>query len=88
LFHFGSVNLFDEPEQAIAEFVRVVRNGGIVSWGDERLPASAPGGWRKLFLTRMNPGYLRQPPPIPVRLRNVRQYEVFGGYGYLVVATR
>ena len=88
LFHFGSVNLYDEPVQAIAEFVRVVRKGGIVSWGDEHLPATAPDGWKKRFLLRMNPGYLKLPPPIPTHLSNVKQTEVAGGYGYLVVANK
>jgi ubiquinone/menaquinone biosynthesis C-methylase UbiE len=88
LFHFGSVNLYNEPDQAIAEFVRVVRKGGIVSWGDEQFPATVPDGWKKRFLARMNPGYLRQPPAIPNRLSNVKQIEVFGGFAYLVIANK
>ena len=86
LFHFGGVNLFDEPGRALSEFVRVVRQGGIVSWGDEGFSPSVPDGWKKRFLTRMNPGYLRPPPPPPAGLTDLRRIEVFGGYGYLMVA--
>ena len=38
LFHFGGVNLFNDPEAALSEFVRVVREGGIVAWGDRSAP--------------------------------------------------
>ena len=86
LFHFGGVNLFDEPERALVEFVRVVRRGGIVSWGDEGFSESVPDSWKKRFLTRMNPGYLKQRPSIPSGLSNVKQLEVSGGYGFLIVA--
>ena len=88
LFHFGGVNLFDEPEQALSEFVRVVRFGGIVSWGDERFSPSIPEGWKKRFLARMNPGYLKQRPPVPKGLSDVKDLEVAAGYGYLIVATK
>jgi ubiquinone/menaquinone biosynthesis C-methylase UbiE len=88
LFHFGGVNLFDRPEAAISEFIRVVRTGGIVSWGDEHFSTSVPDGWKKRFLARMNPGYLQEPPSIPSRLSNLKQIEVFGGYGYLIVANK
>jgi ubiquinone/menaquinone biosynthesis C-methylase UbiE len=88
LFHFGSVNLYNEPDQAIAEFIRVVRKGGIVSWGDEHFSTSVPDGWKKRFLARMNPGYLKQPPSVPSGLSNLKELEVFGGFGYLVVATK
>jgi ubiquinone/menaquinone biosynthesis C-methylase UbiE len=88
LFHFGGVNLFDQPEAAISEFIRVVKKGGIVSWGDEHFSASIPDGWKKRFLARMNPGYLREPPSIPSRLSNLKQVEVFGGYGYLIIANK
>jgi ubiquinone/menaquinone biosynthesis C-methylase UbiE len=88
LFHFGGVNLFDEPEGALAEFVRVVRTGGIVSWGDEGSSSSIPDGWKKRFLTRMNPGYLKPRPPIPKGLSNIKQLEVSGGYGYLIIGNK
>jgi ubiquinone/menaquinone biosynthesis C-methylase UbiE len=88
LFHFGGVNLFDDPERALSEFVRVVRKGGVVSWGDEGFSPSIPDGWKKRFLLKMNPGYAKQRLPIPKGLANVRQLEVYGGFAYLVIANK
>jgi len=50
LFHFGGVNLFSEPDKALAEFVRVVRRDGLVSYGDE--------GFGKSYRTRCEGRYL------------------------------
>ena len=88
LFHFGGVNLFGEPERALKEFVRVVRKGGIVSWGDEGFSSSFPDGWKKRVLIRMNPGYLKQRLPIPQGLLNPQITEVCNGLGHLVVGNR
>jgi len=88
LFHFGGVNLFEEPDTAVHEFIRVVRKGGIVSWGDEHFSDSVPESWKKRFLARINPGYLKEPPSIPPVLPDVKQFEVFGGFGYLIVASK
>ena len=88
LFHFGGVNLFNEPERAIHEFVRVVKNGGIVSWGDEGFSMDYKDGLRKRVLTRMNPGYLKSRPAIPDSLTDVRTFTVYGGLGYLVVGKK
>jgi ubiquinone/menaquinone biosynthesis C-methylase UbiE len=90
LFHFGGVNLFSEPDKALAEFVRVVRKGGMVSWGDEQLSARYCDRhpWRSKILPRLNPGYARTPPAVPKALGEVRCHEVCEGLGYLVVARR
>jgi ubiquinone/menaquinone biosynthesis C-methylase UbiE len=88
LFHFGGVNLYNEPEKAINEFVRVVRKNGIVSWGDEAPAEKIPEGWKKKFLIKMNPGYLKKQPAIPDNLESVKEYEVYGGYGYLIVGIK
>lgn len=34
-FHFGGINLFDNPKRGIAEMTRVVKEGGRVVFGDE-----------------------------------------------------
>jgi SAM-dependent methyltransferase len=34
-FHFGGINLFDDPKRGIAEMTRVVKEGGRVVFGDE-----------------------------------------------------
>jgi ubiquinone/menaquinone biosynthesis C-methylase UbiE len=88
LFHFGGVNLFDDPERALTEFVRIVRKRGIVSWGDEGFSPSVPDGWKKRFLLRMNPGYAKERLPMPKGLTSVRELEVCGGFAYLVVANK
>jgi ubiquinone/menaquinone biosynthesis C-methylase UbiE len=90
LFHMGGINLFNEPDRAIAEFVRVVRKGGIVSWGDEQMSAHyrQQHPHRAKFLQRMNPGFLKTPPAIPTTLEKVTTHEVAGGLAYLVVGIK
>jgi ubiquinone/menaquinone biosynthesis C-methylase UbiE len=88
LFHFGGINLFNDPNTAIAEFIRVVRKGGIVCWGDEGFSPNYPEGRKKKILTRMNPGYLKPRPPIPSGVEDVVLSDVYGGTGYLVVARK
>jgi ubiquinone/menaquinone biosynthesis C-methylase UbiE len=88
LFHFGGVNLFDNPERALNEFVRIIRKGGIVSWGDEGFSHSLPDSWKKRFVRKMNPGYNRPRLAKPSGLLNTKEFEVYGGYAYLVVANR
>ncbi len=88
IFHFGSVNLYNEPEKAIHEFIRVVRKKGIVSWGDEAPSDKIPDGWKKKFLIKMNPGYLKPRPPIPDSLDDVKDYKVYNSYGYLIVGIK
>ena len=88
LFHFGGVNLFNDPGKAIREFVRVVKPGGIVSWGDEGLSPAYPHPTRKKILTALNPGYLRPRPAIPETVGDVKTFEVYGGMGYLVVGRK
>lgn len=88
LFHFGGINLFNEPQKALAEFVRVVRKGGIVAWGDEEMSKNFRHPLGRRILPRLNPGFLKTPPEIPSGLCNVKKHEVYHGIGYLVVAQR
>ena len=88
IFHFGGVNLFNEPQKAVAEFVRVVKRRGIVAYGDEGFAKGYPDGWRKRILSRMNPGFIKTRPAIPDGLSEVVEHTVYGGLGYLVVGTR
>jgi ubiquinone/menaquinone biosynthesis C-methylase UbiE len=88
LFHFGGINLFNHPAKAIEEFVRVVRKDGILAWGDEGFSPSHPDGMKKKILTWMNPGYLRARPAIPDTVTDVKTYEVFFGFAYLVVGKK
>jgi ubiquinone/menaquinone biosynthesis C-methylase UbiE len=37
LFHFGGVNLFNNPDLALREFVRVVRRGGCAKKANLRI---------------------------------------------------
>lgn len=88
LFHFGGVNLFNDPIQALSEFVRVVRPGGLVTWGDEMMSDNFHHPIGRWILPRMNPGFKKTPPPIPATVTNVKRYEVYEGLGYLVVARK
>lgn len=88
LFHFGGVNLFNQPEQALREFVRVVRPGGLVAWGDERMDASFRHPLGRRVLPRLNPGFRRTPPRFPTGLTDVREHVVYQGLGYLATAVK
>ena len=88
LFHFGGINLFNDPAKAIEEFVRVIKKDGILAWGDEGFSPSYPDGMKKKILTRINPGYLRARPAIPDTVTDVKTYEVLFGLGYLVVGKK
>jgi len=88
LFHFGGVNLFSDPGQALREFVRVTRPGGRIVWGDEQMSErfSHPIGRR--VLPHMNPGFRKTPPPPPSGADVLAQHEVYSGLGYLIMARR
>lgn len=88
LFHFGGVNLFNEPERALREFVRVVKPGGIVAWGDEAMSPNYSHPIGRWLLPKVNPGFKKTPPLTPAGLRDVVRYEVYRGLGYLCVARR
>jgi ubiquinone/menaquinone biosynthesis C-methylase UbiE len=88
LFHFGGVNLFNNPQQAISEFIRVVRRDGIVSWGDEGLSENYSDERRKKIALKMNPGFSKPKPAIPETVCDVVENEVYGGLAYLVVAKK
>jgi ubiquinone/menaquinone biosynthesis C-methylase UbiE len=88
LFHFGGVNLFNNPHEAVTEFVRVVKPNGIVAYGDEGFAAGYPDGWRKKILIRMNPGFTRHRPNPPEGLCQIVEHVVYNGLGYLVVGKR
>jgi ubiquinone/menaquinone biosynthesis C-methylase UbiE len=88
LFHFGGVNLFSEPEKALAEFVRVVRSDGLVSYGDEGFGKSYPHSMRRRILAKINPGFVKPRPTTPNGISDIKEHEVYGGLGYLVVARR
>ncbi len=88
LFHFGGVNLFNEPEKAINEFVRVVKKDGIVSWGDEGFSKEYPNNLRKKLMAKINPGFAMPRPSIPQGLYDVKEHEVYDGLAYLVTAKK
>jgi ubiquinone/menaquinone biosynthesis C-methylase UbiE len=88
LFHFGGVNLFNDPEKAIQEFVRVVKRNGIVGWGDEGFSRNYTSKIRKKILSKMNPGFMKPMPAIPDTLFDVQLHEVFGGLGYFLTSRK
>jgi len=88
LFHFGGVNLFNDPNKAIREFVRVVKKDGIVSWGDEGFSTNYKHECRKKIMLKMNPGFAKPRPAIPDSVYSVKENEVYDGLAYLVVAKK
>jgi len=88
LYHFGGVNLFNDPQKAISEFIRVVRKDGIVSWGDEGFSDNYKHERRKKLMLKINPGFAKPRPIVPDSVYDVKENEVYDGLGYLVVAKK
>jgi len=88
LYHFGGVNLFNDPQKAINEFIRVVKKDGIVSWGDEGFSEYYKDEKRKKLMVKINPGFAKPHPIIPDSVYEVKENEVYEGLGYLVVAKK
>ena len=88
LFHFGGVNLFNDPQKAINEFIRVVKKDGIVSWGDEGFSENYSNERRKKIMLKVNPGFSKPRPIIPDSVYNVVENEVYDGLAYLIVAKK
>ena len=88
LYHFGGINLFNDPQKAINEFIRVVKKDGIVSWGDEGFSANYKHERRKKILLKMNPGFAKPRPVIPDSVYDEKENEVYDGLAYLVVAKK
>lgn len=72
---FRSVFLND-PEKALREFVRVAKENGIVSWGDEGFSKSYKSGVKRRILAKLNPGFLKPMPGIPEALHERKKHEV------------
>jgi ubiquinone/menaquinone biosynthesis C-methylase UbiE len=88
LFHFGGVNLFNDPQKAINEFIRVVKKDGIVSWGDEGFSENYRNELRKKIMLKVNPGFTKPHPLIPETVYDVKENVVYDGMAYLVVAKK
>jgi ubiquinone/menaquinone biosynthesis C-methylase UbiE len=88
LFYFGGINLFNEPKQALCELVRVVKEGGIVAWGDEQMSDDFRHPLGRFLLSHLNPGFLKTPPAIPQGISDLKKYKVYGGLGYLNVTCK
>lgn len=88
VFHFGGVNLFNDPAEAIREFCRVTGPGGIVAWGDEGFSSHYAHHFRRKLLTKINPGFQKPRPLVPPELNRVSEYEVYDGLAYLAVGEK
>ena len=88
VFHFGGVNLFNDLQKAIDEFIRVTKEDGIVSWGDEGFSSDYPNNTRRKILSKINPGYLKPRPNVPVTVSEIKEHKVYNGLGYLVTGKK
>ncbi len=88
LYHFGGINLFNDPQKAISEFIRVVKKDCIVSWGDEGFSENYKHERRKKMMMRINPGFSKPRPVIPDSVYDVKENEIYDGLAYLVVARK
>lgn len=90
VFHFGGVNLFNNPDKAIQEFIRVTKKGGIVSWGDEGFTDDYKLNHkiRANILSKINPGFTKEIPVIPDTINDYKVHRVYKGLSYLVVGKK
>jgi ubiquinone/menaquinone biosynthesis C-methylase UbiE len=88
LFHFGGVNLFNDPQKAISEFIRVVKKDGIVSWGDEGISKNYSNERKRKMAIKINSGFAKKAPIIPGSVCDVKEYEVYGGFAYFIVSKK
>jgi ubiquinone/menaquinone biosynthesis C-methylase UbiE len=88
LFHFGGINLFNDPQKAINEFIRVVKKDGIVSWGDEGFSPNYKHERRKKIMLKMNPGFAKPRPIIPDSVYDFKENNVYDDMAYLIVAKK
>jgi ubiquinone/menaquinone biosynthesis C-methylase UbiE len=88
LYHFGGINLFNDPQKAISEFIRVVKKDGIVCWGDEGFSDNYRNERRKRIMLKINPGFAKPRPVTPDSVYDVIVNEVYDGLGYLVVCRK
>ena len=76
LYHFGGINLFNDPQKAISEFIRVVKKDGIVSWGDEGFSDNYKHERRRKMMLKINPGFAKPHPIVPDSVYDVKENEV------------
>jgi len=88
LYHFGGINLFNDPQKAISEFIRVVKKDGIVSWGDEGFSDNYKHERRRKMMLKINPGFAKPHPIVPDSVYDVKENEVYEGLAYLIVAKK
>lgn len=88
LFHFGGINLFNDPSVALKEFVRVVKKGGMIAWGDEQMADTFGRRFARWLLPKINHGFLKQEPELPCGLLDVKKHIVYDGLGYLYTARK
>jgi len=88
VYHFRGVNLFNDPQKAINEFIRVVKKDGIVSWGDEGFSESYKKKLRMKILLKLNPDFSKPHPLIPDTIYDVKENLVYDGLSYLIVAKK
>jgi SAM-dependent methyltransferase len=85
-FHFGGINLFDDPKGGIAEMTRVVKEGGRVVFGDEGVAPWLKGSDYARMVVANNPLWDADSliTQLPFSAVNVNLSWVLGNCFYLI----
>lgn len=85
-FHFGGINLFDDPKLGIAEMARVVKEGGRVVFGDEGVAPWLKDNDYGRMVVANNPLWAADSliAQLPFSAVNVKQSWVLGNCFYMI----
>ncbi len=86
VFHFGGFNNFEDPKGSLAEFTRIVKEGGKVVVGDESVPPWLEGTQFGEIVCNNNPLFRYKAPleHLPEGAREVAVRWVLGNCFYLI----
>jgi ubiquinone/menaquinone biosynthesis C-methylase UbiE len=86
VFHFGGFNEFSDHNRAADEFVRVVKTGGVVLFGDESVGPWLRGTEFGRIVTTNNPLFDHELPlrSIPICARDVNVRWIMGNCFYVI----
>jgi ubiquinone/menaquinone biosynthesis C-methylase UbiE len=86
VFHFGGLNTFSDPAEALREWSRVAKDGARIVFGDESIPMWMRGFETMQAVANSNDLFLHNPPldSIPASARNLALHWFFNNGFYLI----